>query len=77
VDGREKCANEYVANVLAVAGDEVYFLESFQTGSDQQGAADQAALVQRVIGMYPAICVVIILDSTTCCRQMRAVIANC
>jgi hypothetical protein len=40
-----------------------------------QGAADQAALVQSVIDLYPGIFDAVVLDSTTCCRQMREVIA--
>jgi Protein of unknown function (DUF 659) len=75
VDGWESTTNEHVINVLAVAGDNVYFLESFQTGSNWQGAGDQAALVQRVIGLYPGIFDAVFSDSTTCCRQMREVIA--
>jgi Protein of unknown function (DUF 659) len=75
VDGGESTTNEHIVNFLAVAGDKGYFLESFQTGSDRKGAADQAALVQRVIDLYPGIFHAVVSDSTTCCRQMREVIA--
>jgi hypothetical protein len=39
MEGWESTTNEHIVNVLAVVGDKVYFLESFQTGSDRQGAA--------------------------------------
>jgi hypothetical protein len=75
MDGWESTTSEHIVNVLAVAGDKFYFLESFQTGSNRQGATDQAALVQRVIDLFPGIFDAVFSESRTCCSQMREVIA--